>query len=118
MRKGDLELLEMRLEPHGHSIDRLTSDVSGLLRTITELRDRVKDLERNEEVHKTEIAQGLASIRSLLQRANRAARETGIIETEDDELPVADPGPEVNVVVTPDERIRRARTANPGRTLL
>jgi len=114
MRKSDLELLEMRLEPHGHAIDRLTSDVSSALRTITELREQVKDLQRNEEVHKTEIAQGLASIRSLLQRANRAAREQGIIGEEE----VAIPEPVVNVEPTRDDIIRQARQRDGRRHIL
>jgi len=114
MRKSDLEMLEMRLEPHAVSIDRLTSDVSAALRTITELRDQVKDLERNEEIHKTEIAQGLASIRSLLTRANRAAKEVGIIE--DDE--VAPDEPAVNVAPTRDDVIRSARLRDGKRHIL
>jgi len=115
VRQRDLELLEMRIEPHGIAIDRLTADIGGLLRTVTELRDQIKDLERNEEIHKTEIAQGLASIRSLLQRANRAAREQGIIE---DDEPIAEDAPVVHAVATTDQRIASARAANPGRTVL
>lgn len=115
MRKGDLELLEMRLEPHSRSLERHESEIASNLRYIKELGEKVKDLERNEQVHKTEIAQGLASIRSLLQRANRAAREQGIIE---DELPVAEKELEVNTPRTADQIIADARMANPGRTVL
>ncbi len=117
MRKGDLELLELRLEPLQAARDRHESNINSLLRTIDELRQRVKDLERNEEIHKTEIAQGLASIRSLLQRANRAAREQGIIE--DDELePVDNPAPVVNAPSTPDQLHADLRAKMSGRTLL
>ena len=115
MRQRDLELLDSHLKPLHASIDRLTSDVSGLLRTITELRDRVKDLERTEEMHKTEIAQGLASIRSLLTRANRAAREQGIIE---DDPPIDDAVPEVKVPTSRDDATRAVRARMQGHTVL
>jgi len=105
MRKSDLELLEVRLEPLQAARDRLTTDLGEARRATADLLERVKDLERNEEVHKTEIAQGLASIRSLLQRANRAAREQGIIEDEE----VAPEVPAVNVGPTRDDIIRAAR---------
>ena len=105
MRKSDLELLEVRLEPLQSARDRNQADIYEIGRNVNDLTGRVKDLEHNEEIHKTEIAQGLASIRSLLQRANRAAREVGIIE--DDE--VADPEPAVNVAPTRDDIIRAAR---------
>lgn len=114
MRKSDLEMLEARLEPHGIAIDRLTTDCGFAHRLVEDLKERVKDLERNEEVHKTEIAQGLASIRSLLQRANRAAREQGIIE--DDE--VAEPEPPVNVAPSRDDIIRSARARHGRGNLL
>ena len=101
-----MELLEVRLEPLQAARDRLTTDLGENRRMCADLIERVKDLERNEEVHKTEIAQGLASIRSLLQRANRAAREVDIIV--DDE--VAEPVPAVNVAPSRDDIIRLARS--------
>jgi len=105
MRKSDLELLEVRLEPLQAARDRLTTDLGECRRSIVDLSGRVKDLERDGEAHKTDIAQGLASIRSLLQRANRAARAAEIIK--DDE--VAEPVPAVNVAPTRDDVIRAAR---------
>jgi len=110
MRKSDLELLEMRLEPHGVAIDRLTADYGALLRTVAEMSEALKDLRRDGDAHKTDIAQGLASIRSLLQRANRAAREVGIIE--DDE--VAPEVAAVNVAPSRDDVIRAARRNRHG----
>jgi len=115
VRKGDLELLEMRLEPHSAAIDRLTSDMGQWLRVVADLKDRVKDIERNDEIRKTEIAQGLASIRSLLQRANKAARDTGIVEDEED-LAVSQPA--VNTPRTADQIIADARAKHGGRTVL
>jgi len=111
MRKSDMEMLEVRLEPLQTARDRLGIDLNAADRRIADLTERVKDLERNEEIHKTEIAQGLASIRSLLQRANRAARQQGIIE--DDE--VDEPPPLVNTPRTADQlhadlRARATRT--------
>ncbi len=117
MRKGDLELLEVRLEPLQTARDRHESNINSLLRTIDELRQRVKDLERNEEIHKTEIAQGLASIRSLLQRANRAAREQGIIE--EDEIDTTPPPGHVGTAPpTGDQLHADLRAKMVGRTVL
>jgi len=106
MRKSDLELLEVRLEPLQAARDRLTTDLGETRRSVVDLSGRVKELERDSEAHKTDIAQGLASIRSLLQRANRAAREQGIVD--DDE--VANPEPVVNVAPSRDDVIRLARS--------
>lgn len=97
MRKADLELIEVRLEPLQTARDRHNESINKNERNLSELTERVKDLERDREAHDTNIAQGLASIRSLLQRANRAARETGIIEeeeTEPEEEKVDNPAPE------------------------
>jgi len=115
VRKGDLEMLEVRLEPLQTARDRLEAGQGENRRAISELRDRVKDLERNEEVHKTEIAQGLASIRSLLTRANRAAREQGIIE---DEVPLDEISGAVDVEAHNDQRLDRARNKAGGRRVL
>jgi len=114
MRKSDLELLEMRLEPHGVSIDRLTADMGQWLRAFADLKDRVKDLERDKEAHSTSIAQGLASVRSMLQRNNKAVRALGELEEEE----VAPDEPEVNVPATRDDIIRAARLRHGKRHLL
>jgi len=114
MRKSDLELLEVRLEPLQAARDRLTTDLGETRRSLVDVSGRVKELERDSEAHKTDIAQGLASIRSLLQRANRAAREQGIIEEEE----VAEPVPAVNVAPSRDEIIRAARARHGRGNLL
>ncbi len=118
MRKSDIELLEVRLEPLQTARDRLESDVGELKRSVAALDDHVKNLERNEEIHSTEIAQGLASIRSLLQRANRAAREQGIIEDEEPDPEVDSTPAVVNIRQRRDEVIRHARIMHPGTSLL
>ena len=114
MRKSDMELLEVRLEPLQAARDRLTTDLGENRRMIVDLVQRVKDIERDGEAHKTDIAQGLASIRSLLQRANRAAREVGIIEDEN----LAADEPQVNVAPTRDDIIRAARARHVRGSLL
>jgi len=115
VRKGDLELLEVRLEPLQTARDRLEADLGELRRSVADLTERLKDLERNGEAHKTDIAQGLASVRSLLQRANRAAREQAIIGDDELDLPV-DP---VHVAApSRDEVVRAARAKHSGRSLL
>ena len=115
MRQKDLELLETHLKPMYASVDRLTADLGDALRTASDLRDRVKDLERNGEAHSLEIAQGLASIRSLLTRANRAAKEQGIIE---DDEPIDGDEPEVQTAPTREDATRAVRARLQGRTVL
>lgn len=84
MRKGDLELLEVRLEPLQIARDRHDTELLSIERAITELRDQVSGLVKGQTIQDLGIEQGLASIRSLLQRANRAAREQGIIANDDE----------------------------------
>jgi len=115
VRQRDLELIDSHLKPIHASIDRLTADLGDALRTASDLRDRVKDLERNGEAHSLEIAQGLASIRSLLTRANRAAREQGIVE---DDPPIDGEVPEVQTAPTRDDATRAVRSRMQGRTVL
>jgi len=110
MRKSDMELLEVRLEPLQIARDRHDADLGETRRSVVDLSARVKDLERDGDAHKTDIAQGLASIRSLLQRANRAAREQGIIEDEE----VAPEITTVNVAPSRDDIIRAARKNRHG----
>lgn len=118
MRKGDLELLEIRLEPLQTARDRHNESINSNTRNVSELTDRVRDLERDAAAHAVSIDQGLASIRSLLQRANRAAREQGIIEEENGEPEVdTNPAP-LNVRGLRDEVIRRARARHPGASIL
>lgn len=114
MRKSDLEMLEVRLEPLQTTRDRHESEIASNKRYIVEIGARLKELERDADAHKTDIAQGLASIRSLLQRANRAAREQGIVEEDE----VAPEVPAVNVPRTRDDIIRDARQRHAGRTIL
>jgi len=87
VRKADIEMLEVRLEPLQTARDRHESEINSIKRASEECRERIKDLERDKEGFATSIEQGLASIRSLLQRANRAAREQKIIEDDDDGPP-------------------------------
>lgn len=97
MRKADTEYVEMLLEPLRTAKDRHDESLRVLERTGKDLLDRVKDIERDKEAYSTGIEQGLASIRSLLQRANRAAREQGIIEDADEPTPgqlIDNPAPE------------------------
>jgi len=116
MRQRDLELLDSHLKPLHAASDRNTSDLNGIKRVVEELSDRVKDLERGTETHSLEIAQGLASIRSLLQRASRAARETGIIEEAEQDL-VDRAEKEGNPIRSRDDVVRAAR-ARSARSLM
>lgn len=85
MRKADIEMLEVRLEPLQTARDRHESEINSTKRATEELRTDVKELKQGAIIHDLAIEQGLASIRSLLQRANKKARETQIID--DDEPP-------------------------------
>ena len=110
MRQRDIEVFEVHLEPLRIAKDRHESTLRDLIKTCEGLANRVKDLERDGEAHSTSIAQGLASVRSLLQRANRAARAV----EEEEEAVVAEPVPPVNIRQHRDDVIRAART-QPGR---
>lgn len=118
MRKGDLELLEIRFEPLQTARDRHNESINTNTRNLSELTDRVKDLERDGAGHALSIEQGLASIRSLLQRANRMAREQGIIEEEEEEAEVDTPGTGMNVRELRDVTIRTARARHQRGNLL
>lgn len=115
MRKGDLELLESRFGPVYATQDRLTKDVSECLRLVKASVDRLKDLERDRESNGLKIDQSLASVRSMLQRANRVARVAAEAEEEEE---VAESVPEVKIPRTADQIIADARARNAGRTIL
>lgn len=121
MRKGDQEILETRLEPLQAARDRHEAAINSNKRATDELLLRVSELERDKESYKTAMEQANASVRSLLQRANRAARETGIIEDDDgpeDGAPLAEPVQPVNYREARDGKHRAARTAFSGGRLL
>jgi len=87
VREKDMEWVEMNLKPLRVTCDRLDEALHAISRQHEEYKERVRILEQTREADTTSIAQGLSSIRSLLQRANRAARDQGIIEDEDEEEP-------------------------------
>jgi len=93
LRKADIEMLEVRLEPLQTARDRHESEINSMKRAMEEMRSKYKDLKRDRDAHSTSIEQGLASIRSLLQRANRAAREQGIIEDDPEPQPIDNAAP-------------------------
>jgi len=95
----------MHLEPLRVTKDRHNENLNTLNRQYGELSDLVKDLGRDRDGHDLAIKQGLASIRSLFQTANRKMRETGMLE-EKEELDPAPPGDNI-APVSPD-RIRVA----------
>lgn len=99
MREKDMEWVEMNLKPLRVATDRLDEAMHSTVRQLEDYKERVRVIEQSIDAQKTDIAQGLASIRSLLQRANRAAREQGIIEDDDDSAEdpeVVDAGPLVS----------------------
>jgi len=114
VRQADLELIETHLEPLRTAKDRHEATIGTLLESVRKMRAQIKDLKRDRGAHSTSIEQGLASIRSLLTRANRAAREQGIIE-EETELDI--PAPNPNVALTRDQIVRAARAKSEGSVL-
>jgi len=94
MRKGDIELLEARIEPHGISIDRHNEAINELKRNVRELIGRVDTLERDRTSFALTMDQAANSVRSLLQQANRKLRDARmLIDTEE---PLTDPPLETN----------------------
>jgi len=95
--------MEVRLEPLQTARDRHESQINECIRGLKDLRDEVKDLARDRDSHSLTVDQAVASVRSLLQRANRKLRDANMMEEEQPPLgqPAVDnPGPEV-------QRVRR-----------
>ncbi len=118
MRKADLELLEMHLEPLRTAKDRHNETLNELARRVTSLTDQVKDHLRDADANDLAIKQALATVRSLIQRAHRLERS----EADPDEPP-PDPGvdnapPPMNIREHRDTVIRTARQQRSGRTVL
>lgn len=118
MRQRDLELLDSYLKPLHAASDRHESEIRTIERTCDKMWTRVKDIERDNEAHKTSIAQGLASVRSLLQRANRARRDVEAFIDDDDQVVVDTAGETVNVEAPNNDALATARAKRPGRTVL
>jgi len=114
MRKSDMEMLEMRLEPLQTARDRHNETINTLGRQLADLTTQVKDLVRDGQAHDLTIKQGLASVRSLLQRAHRLERS----QADEDAERLDDPEPAVNVAPTRDDIIRAARSRHAGRRML
>ncbi len=102
MRKQDLELLEMHLEPLRTTKDRHESLINEMKRVNGELQSRVTELEKSETMHGLAIDQGLASIRSLLQRAHREARKLGMVEGDKDGIDYEEIVPNTMASATPE----------------
>ncbi len=115
MRKGDMEWVEMHLQPLRDTIQTLHESYNKAMRHIDLLEKRTKDMKRDHKANVLAVDQACNSARSLLQQANRAARAVKIID--DDEV-VAEPGEVLNVVRTAEQIIADARAASPGRSVL
>ncbi len=115
MRKGDMEWVELHLQPLRDTILTLNEALNKAVRHIDLLEKRTKDMKRDHKANVLAVDQACNSARSLLQQANRAARAVKII---DDDEPVADSIPEVNTPRTADQIIADARAKNPERTVL
>ncbi len=115
MRKGDMEWVEMHLQPLRDTIQTLHESYNKAMRHIDLLEKRTKDMKRDHKANVLAVDQACNSARSLLQQANRAARAVKIL---DDDETVAEVVPEVNVVRTADQIIYDARAKNPDRTVL
>lgn len=83
MRKADLELIEMNLEPLRTARDRMENRINSLEGITVEQLERIKDLERGKDANDTAIAQGLASVRSMLQRNDKLSRKLDAAEEEE-----------------------------------
>ncbi len=115
MRKGDMEWVELHLQPLRDTILTLNEGLNKAVRHIDLLEKRTKDMKRDHKANVLAVDQACNSARSLLQQANRAARAVKII---DEDEPVADSGPLVNTAPTADDSIRAARARHPERTVL
>ncbi len=94
MRKGDMELLELRLEPLQIARDRHDQDINELKRHVKDLADRLDSVERDRASFALTMDQAANSVRSLLQQANRKLRDARMLVDTDE--PLTDPTPETN----------------------
>ncbi len=115
MRKGDMEWVELHLQPLRDTILTLNGALNKAVRHIDSLEKRTKDMKRDHKANVLAVDQACNSARSLLQQANRAAKAVKII---DDDEPVAEPIPEVNTSRTADQILADARARHPERTVL
>ena len=91
MRKGDLELLEVRLEPLQTARDRHDQDINEVKRQVKDLCERLDSVERDRTSFALTMDQAANSVRSLLQQANKRLRDARIIEPEEEVLTEAVP---------------------------
>ncbi len=115
MRKGDMEWVEMHLEPLTNRITSLVESHNKLARHVEVLEKRTKDMKRDHKANVLAVDQACNSARSLLQQANRRMKEAKIIPDDEE---VAEPEPAVNTPRTADQVIADARARNAGRTVL
>ncbi len=115
MRKGDMEWVELHLQPLRDTILTLNEGLNKAMRHIDLLEKRTKDMKRDHKANVLAVDQACNSARSLLQQANRAARAVKIID--EDEV-VAELDPAVNTPRTADQIIADARAKYPERKVL
>ena len=115
MRKADLELLEMHLQPLRTTVDRLQSEVNGGQRALKDLTEEVTNHLRDADSNDLAIKQSLATVRSLIQRAHRLSKaELG--EEEEEPEPTIDAEPPPANVEDYKTAVRRRVRALPGRS--
>jgi len=97
MRKADLELLEMYLEPLRTAKDRHDESINGVERTVRDLSTQVTEHLRDADSNDLAIKQALATVRSLIQRAHRLTKAELGEEEDEPEVAVDTTPPPLNV---------------------
>lgn len=98
MRKADIEMLEVRLEPLQIARDRHESTINDLVRQLKDLANRMDAVERDRTSFALTMDQAANSVRSLLTQANRKLRDARMLVDTDE--PLTEIPPETNTVAS------------------
>ncbi len=83
MRQGDMEWVEMQLKPLRHEVLATQESVNKSTRLQETILTKLKDMKRDHKANILAVDQACNAARSLLQQANRRAREAKIIVDEE-----------------------------------
>lgn len=117
LRKADLELLDVHLEPLRTTRDRHEAEIKTLERDGKSLSEQLANHLRDADANDLAIKQALATVRSLIQRAHRLSKEELGEEEEEPTVAVDNEPQPMNVRAYRDSVIRKAR-ARSGRSAL
>ncbi len=99
MRTNDMEWVELQIKPLRERLSTAETALNQSTRRLKTILARLKDMKRDHKSNVLAVDQACNAARSLLQQANRKARDVGIIL--EDELPLDDTPADSNPQVSP-----------------